>query len=306
MTTETSIQQRYEAALDALVIKLKQDPYVLAAIIHGSLSYDVVWERSDIDLLVITQEVKSSRSSLTLVEDGIITHAILQRRSEFKKWFEGSLQSSFSHSFLVHGKILFTRDESIAEMFAQRPSIGAHDRETQLLNASIEVLMSFTKAQKFFRVKHDLHYSFLWILRCVDGLARVETILNGEVPRREVIHQALRHNPEFFQAVYTHLIDGDKTTATIANALERIHRYLLDHVPVLFKPILDYLAEAEGARSTTEITHYFANQRNVGCADAACEWLADEEILRKVSTPVRLTEKSRIDFQEAAYYAGGE
>jgi hypothetical protein len=40
--------------------------------------------------------------------------------------------------------------------------------------------------------------------------------------------------------------------------------------------------------------------------DSAYEWLADQEIIQKLSTPVRLTEKSRVDVEEAAYYYEGD
>ena len=38
----------------------------------------------------------------------------------------------------------------------------------------------------------------------------------------------------------------------------------------------------------------------------AYEWLADKGILAKVSAPLRLTEKSRVTVDEAAYYYDGE
>ncbi len=38
----------------------------------------------------------------------------------------------------------------------------------------------------------------------------------------------------------------------------------------------------------------------------AYEWLADKNILAKVSAPLRLTEKSRVTVDEAAYYYDGE
>jgi hypothetical protein len=56
--TET-IQRRYERAVESLVEKLERDTQVVAAILLGSLSYDVVWEKSDIDILLVTEETRS-------------------------------------------------------------------------------------------------------------------------------------------------------------------------------------------------------------------------------------------------------
>ena len=40
--------------------------------------------------------------------------------------------------------------------------------------------------------------AFLSLLNVVQGLARLEVLLNNEIPAREVIQPALRYNPDFF------------------------------------------------------------------------------------------------------------
>jgi hypothetical protein len=306
MERPSEIQQRYEQALEALVEKVKQDQTILAAILLGSLSYDVVWEKSDIDLVLVRQEGKQKNGGYSLVEAGINVHAIMTTRSEFKRMMEGSLQSSFMHSTLNRGRLLFTRDEMIRDLFEKSEQVGARDREIQLLRAGSWVLPSLAKAEKWFHVKQDLCYSFVWIMKCLDGLATIEVISHGEVTGREVILQALPHNPQFFHAIYTDLIHGEKTSEAIGAALDRINGYLRERIPLIFRPVLEYLAEANGIRSSTEINHYFSNQMNLQGVDSVCEWLADEDVIQKLSSPLRLTDKSRVDVEEAAYYYEGE
>jgi hypothetical protein len=71
---------------------------------------------------------------------------------------------------------------------------------------------------------------------------------------------------------------------------------------VLFKPILEYLAQAGGVRTTTEIDDYFRKQAQADSLLLAYEGLAERGIIRKVSAPLRLTEKSQVTVNEAAYY----
>jgi hypothetical protein len=306
MKQNAQVRLHYEQALDSLIEKVQKDHWILAAILLGSLSYDVVWEKSDIDLLLIRDEGKQKSDGYSLVESGISIHAIVTTRSEFRKTMEGSIQSSFMHSLLTRGRMLFTRDEAIRELFERHDQLGARDQEIQLLRAGGSVLPALVKAQKWFHVKQDLDYCFLWIMRCLDGLADIEVLLNGEVTGREVIQQAIPYNPQFFHAVYTDLIHGEKTPAAIRAALELIQTYMRERAPVIFRPVLDYLAEANGVRSASEMNHYFKNQMDLGGVDGICEWLAHEELIQKLSSPLRLTEKSRIDVEEAAYYYGGD
>jgi len=302
---EPEVRARFQNAVETLLTKVKQDPYVLAVVLYGSLSYDLVWDKSDIDLIIVTKETRLSFPNITMTESGISIHTSLFTRSEFKKQLEGTVQGSFTHSMLMKGQLLFTRDDSLEELWANRQGFGARDRAVQLLQASLPPLISLAKAQKWLVTRNDPYYSFFWIMKCLDGLAAIETTLAGEIPGREVLWQALRINPPFFQSLYNELIDSPKTPEVISAALTRIESYLRERATTIFAPILEYLAEAEGVRSAREIDSYFLKQRNVQFAFLACEWLASEGFLKMVATPARLTEKSRVDVEEVAYYYDG-
>jgi hypothetical protein len=301
VTTEV-VQQRFQRALDTLVDKLKQDSCVLAAVLLGSMSHDVVWEKSDIDLLVITQEVKVRHCNLSLSEEGVNIHACTVTRTQFRSLIEGSVGSSFMHSLISKGTFLFTHDETIRELFEDRFRFGGMDRQIQLLRHAANAVPTLYKADKWLTVRRDLDYCALYILACVNEIAAIETVLNGEIVGREVLQQALKHNPELFKVIYSDLLRGRNTTDSLRAAIGTINAYLMRHMSNIFKPILDYLAGSGTLRSATEISDYFSKQMQVNNIDSACEWLADENIIRKVSSPVRLTEKSRVSVEETAYY----
>lgn len=300
------VQETYDTALQTLISKVQADPYILAAVLLGSLAYDTVWRRSDIDLLLVTQETRLKREGVCLVESGVIIHSILTTRSEFRRMLEGSVQGSFLHSLLAKGRMLFCREEPLAELFEARHRLGEGDRALQLLCAASWVLPGLVKAEKWFHAKRDFDYCSFWILKCVDALATVEVLLHNEIPGREVIHQALAYNPELFHALYTDLLHGKATEENLERALGRIQDYLHAHAGILFAPILSYLREEGELRSMTDINHFFSRHYNLESVDIACEWLADEGLIQKLATPLRLTDKSRVDVEEAAYYYSGE
>src|SRR5947199_1775088 len=111
MQKATTVQQKFSAALDALVDQIKRDRSILAALLCGSLSHDTVWARSDIDLVLITaDDKKADRSDVALYADGVNVHAALIPRAEFRKAVEGSVRNSFMHSFLSKGRLIYTHD----------------------------------------------------------------------------------------------------------------------------------------------------------------------------------------------------
>src|SRR6266540_6684507 len=200
------IQQKFTEALDALVEQVKEDTTILAAILCGSLSHDTVWAKSDIDLVLVTiDDKKAPRSGVSLYADGVNVHAFLMPRADFRKTVEGSMHNSFMHSFLAKGRLLYTHDPTITDLCARLHAIGARDTTVQLLRAATRVLPSIYKAHKWLITRGDLNYTALWILYATTALAQIEVLSAGQLVDREVIPQALKLNPAFFNTVYTEM-----------------------------------------------------------------------------------------------------
>jgi len=303
----SATQQRFTEALDALVDRVKQDRSILAAILCGSLSHDVVWERSDIDLLLVTiDDRKVAPSDLPLYADGVNVHAILVPRAEFRKTVDGSRHNSFVHALLAKGRLLYTHDETIADLCGRLHEIGARDTAVQLLRAATHALPSIDKAHKWFVTRRDLDYTALWILYAATPLAQIEVISRRLVADREVIPQALALNPALFGTIYTDLLNTKKTVRSIEHALDTVDRYIGERAPALFAPILDHLREVGEARSSRDLEDHFKRHMDVSGVTTACEYLADRHLVGKVSSPVRLTRRSNIDVQELAFFYLGD
>jgi predicted nucleotidyltransferase len=304
---DRSIQQQFTAALDALVEQVKDDRSILAAILCGSLSHDTVWAKSDIDLVLVTADDKrADREGVALYADGVNVHAFLVPRAEFRKMIEGSVRNSFVHSFLLKGRLLYTHDQTIADLCTRLGEIGARDTQVQLLRAATAALPAIDKAHKWLVTRGDLDYAALWILYAATPLARVEVIGAGLVADREVLPQAMKLNPAFFKTVYTGLLNARKTRKAVQTALDALDRYVAERTAALFGPVLDHLREVGEARSCTEIEDHFKRNFDVSGVTTVCEYLADRGLLGKAATPVRLTKKSNVQLQELAFFYPGE
>ena len=302
-----SIRQKFTAALDTLVEQVKGDRSVLAAILCGSLSHDTVWAKSDIDLVLVTiDDKKVGRSDVALYADGVNVHAFLLPRTEFRKMVEGSVRNSFMHSFLAKGRLLYTHDETIADLCTRLGDLGERDTQLQLLRAATAALPAIDKAHKWFVTRGDLDYTALWLLAAATPLAQVEVIGARLLADREVIPQAMKLNPAFFKTVYTDLLNTKKTQKNVQSALDAVDRYVAERAVKLFGPVIDHLREVGEARSCTEIEAHFKRNFDVCGVTTACEYLADQGLIGKASTPVQLTKKSNVHVQELAFFSTGD
>jgi hypothetical protein len=301
-TSTEPIQDKFARALDALVAEVKEDRSILAAFLCGSLAYDVVWAKSDIDLILVTiDDEKVKAGGLALDADGVTVHAMLMPRAQFRKMAEGSIRDSFQHSLLAKGRLLYTHDETIAELCSRLQEIGARDRQVRLFSAAMWALMSVHKAHKWFVTRGDLDYTALWILYAATPLAQIEVVSAGLVADREVVLKALELNPPFFGTVYTDLLNMKKTRQRVQVALDAVDGYLAPRAAELFRPVLDHLAEVGEARSCTEIEDHFRRNFGIGEVGVACEYLADQGLIGRVSLPVQLTRRSNVRVHELAF-----
>jgi len=301
-----SVHQTFTAALESLIEQVKQDRAILAAVLCGSLSHDVVWARSDIDLLLVTiDDRRTELSDIALNADGVNVHALLMPRTEFRRTVEGSVNNSFFHSFLAKGRLLYTHDPTIADLCAGLHTIGERDSQLQLLRAGTGALPPIDKAHKWFVTRGDLEYTALWILFAATSLARIEVIGRRMLADREVLLQALALNPAFFDTIYTKLLNARKTKRDVQAALDAIDAYVAARAADVFALVLDYLREAADVRSSTEIEAHFKRHYDIGGVVTACEYLAHRGLVGKAATSVRLTKRSTVDVQELAFFFSG-
>ena len=298
------VQQQFTAALDALIEQVKGDRSILAAILCGSLSHDTVWARSDIDLVLVTvDDRKITSGDVALYADGVNVHANLLPRAQFRQAVEGAMRNSFMHSLLAKGRLLYTHDPTIADLAAGLSVLGDRDTRLQLLSAATSALPSIYKAHKWFVTRGDLEYTALWILYAATPLAQIEVLEARLLTDREVILQAMKLNPGFFQVVYGDLLNTRKSRDGVHAALEAIDQYIGQRAIPLFGPVIEHLREVGDARSSTEIEYHFEKHFDVHGVLTVCEYLADQGLIGKASTPLRLTKKSNIAVQELAFFA---
>ncbi len=301
--TRDSATAAFTAALDALVIQLRSDRSILAAILGGSLSHDTVWAKSDIDLVLVTvDDTLAGPPDIALYANGVNVHALLMQRAAFRKLAEGAVHQSFMHSFLAKSRLLFTHDDTIADLCARLQGIGKRDTHLALLGAGTCALAPLYKAHKFFNTRGDLDYTALWILYAATPLAQIEVIDARRLVDREVIQQAMTLNPAFFATIYTDLLNKKKTRKSVQAALAAADDYIATRARRLFAPLLEYLRDAGEIRSASEIESHFSRSFGIEGATIACEYLADQGVLVKASMPVRATKRSSTSLQELAFF----
>lgn len=302
------VRERFESALASLVAKLESDRTVVAAVLLGSLAYARVWERSDIDLVIVREDRKarSGSESVTLTEQDVLINAYVVTRAEFRRTAQSAVGGSFMQSAQSLGRILFTRDEGLRRVFEEARTLGEHDRRVTVFSAAARVVPVLDKAEKWLEVANDSHYAAVWAMDAVRALAVVDVLLHGEIPDREALVRALKLNPDLFEAAYTRFLDSPTTRAEVRQVLDLVDGYLFSRREELFGLLLDYLRDEATIRPLNQISEHFEREYGIGTAAyLTCPWLAAHGVLLATSAPYHLTERSRVELDAQAYLIPG-
>ncbi len=303
---------RFEAALRQFIERIAEDRYVLAVVLVGSLTEEIIWRRESLSLWIIeadgvTRRLPSDgedeRIFRILVEDGINLHAEVIPRSRFKKMVEGASRTAFSCNFFAHRKIVFSRDPSIASWFEKANRLATKDQERELLAFSTWTIHAHRHANKRLKVKEDLELAAQEIINAAHSIAHTEIIRLGEICEQDIIYRAMEGRPELFKTIYLDVLAKRKNRRVLSAALDAIDEYLEEHYEAHLKPLLAYLKKQSRVVPLSEIGDQFAfSQLHPWHLVSACEWLERKGRLQKVSAPFKLTKRSQERVEEPAYF----
>src|SRR5579872_2302651 len=160
---------RFEKALALFLERVRSDPNLLAAVLVGSLSEEVVWRRDAISLWLIEKDGVTKRLRAdgedprvfrTLVEEGVNLHAELIPRSRFKRMVEGSARTAFCYSFFARRKLVYCNDPSLAKWFQEADTLARRDQERELCIATTWLIHAQRHAARLLENERDVDLAF--------------------------------------------------------------------------------------------------------------------------------------------------
>ncbi len=295
---QEELKQRYMAAVHSFIDKVKGDPGVIAVIVSGSLAYDMVWEKSDIDMTVIVRDQVLRNENYCIVEDGITINVFLMIRSSFKRAIEGSIGGSWFQSYLCNGKVIYSTDESLVEYFEECKNIGSDDMALSIFTMAGELIGISDKVKKWLQVRKDPVYAQYFLLKAAEPIARIEMCLAGLPFSRNSIQKVLQSNPDvinpFYRDAMTHLLSEEEILA----GLEKIDAYLEKYLDIIKKPVVTYMADQE-IKTITVLSRYFRLEPHY--IVEMFEFLVEKGVLEKVSQIIRITARGKKAVEEIGY-----
>lgn len=299
---EDALRQRYMAALEAFLDKARPDPNVLAVVVGGSLAYDVLWEKSDIDVTVVVRDQMLRNESYSIDEDGIAINLSVTTRSDFRRGLERMEGGSFGQAYFAKGRMVYSTDPSLEEFFEENRAIGEEDAALSVMSMAGMLISDLEKSRKWLVARRDPQYAQYYLIRCAETVAVMELCLRGEPASRTAIQKAAALEPELMRRVYTLPMSRLYTAGEVEEAQRGLEAYLERHIGVIARPVLAFLADGE-LKTGTLIGRHF--HEDIHFLIMVFDWLAEKGVIERAARTIRITPKGRQVFEEIGYlYAG--
>jgi len=291
-------KEKHLQALNSFAEKMKKDPHAIALLLYGSLAYGEVWKKSDIDLELIVRDGTVSHSQILFFEEaGIFGHLDIYEVSAFKKGLQ-RVRGGFDHGIYGKGKLVFSKDEALSELFEEARKIGEEDAPKAFASRIIELTCWMNKAEKHVTVLDEPLYAQRFLQLCAPIVADMEMLRHKENPNRESILRARRLNPELMHEIFTVPSTTTMSKADIRRAVGILDEYLTRHMEWWSKHIIRFLSDGE-VKTMSQIS-----RQCVG-ADAIV-FLLEKGVVIGTTQPTRMFKNSKTTIDEYAYVYIGE
>ena len=293
-----TIEQRYDAAIQSFVDKIRSDPNVIAVLVAGSVYHGTVWEKSDVDMTVVVRDQKLGKKSFGIYEDNILINVELCQRSNLKRGMEKNIEGMFGHSIDATTKVVYTTDDSLYDYIEENRAVGRADADKAIFSQTNWLLGTMEKIEKWLKVKKDPVYARYYVLKAADIIANIEVCSNLVVPTREAILQAHGLNPGLMEKFYYRPMSGDMSYEEIYGILREMENYILAHMDTILSVAEEFFGDGEIKTGTHISTHFRTGMHEL---HPIMDFLCEKGHLDKISQTIRLTPKGRLAVEEIAF-----
>ena len=236
----TDFRRQFNAAKDNFITKIKKNKKCLAAFLIGSGSHDLIWEWSDLQILLIFEDGYKF-PKVNLIENDIPIVLDIRTKTNFLQYLASANVADYYFCALSKSTLLFTKDPVIQESFDDIFYIGDRDKEAEMLLGFSSAVWCMNKAEKNFHIKNNIPNTIYFLFQTADAIAWIEVAKHRLFPEREIVAQAKQLNPQLFQKIYDPMIYESITDNMVGEILSTNLCYLKENTEEVYRPVLEYL-----------------------------------------------------------------
>jgi uncharacterized protein len=240
----------YQDACDIALNKLKNNEQVIAIVVYGSIISGDIWEKSDIDFLVIAKEENKMETVHCKILD-VPMHINYISKNTFIDSYNSMLKGGTFHKAFFMGKLVYCIDKAVEEIYNSTRFYSDRDKSIRNIEILCNLLKSMHYAKKYMVTgKHET--AFQWSVEVLKNYARILMNSNGHITDNDILSFAVNMNTNV-ENVFVTLNDDKPLLGRLNYIVDATEKFILVNVEMISQPIIQYLRQIRKPCSSADI-----------------------------------------------------
>ncbi|MDD3839873.1 MAG: hypothetical protein PHP06_04795 [Clostridia bacterium] len=246
------MKDRFDAVLTKYKEGLSKNKNVQGIIHFGSTYHKNLWEKSDLDLMVITNCEQERFEPIYVRENnGVLIHIQYISRNVFDNYIKNNRGGRF-HYIVADGELIHDSDGTILEQINALKLDPSKNFRLRILKEFSQLIDKYRISQKFSQNKKIMD-AYRQLLASTVHWARIEIYQSGQYPRRDLWNQVYDVNIGVYK-IYEELLFGTEPVEKKVELMQIIYLNMIAANSTTYaKPLLDILRKKSRAMRFIEI-----------------------------------------------------
>lgn len=296
---EKSISQ-YQKAFNTMVERLKNNEQILAAMVFGSMVTGDLWDKSDIDMFVVTSERISDIKNIYMEEMEIPVHVKFMSKSKFLKLHTMDLKGGFMHRIFASSRLVFSKDQDITTYYDKGRFYPDLDRERWNMVYFGKLLKNIDVCRKYLH-NDGVYTAYTSAIKCSEEFAKLYVNLLGYMISKDATIMAMDLNDAFKERVDELFFNKEDVIKAIENMLTFIEKYVEANLKEINSILLEYMQSKDSFLSAEDIKKDALFSDFDISIEAILEKLSEKEVIKKETRPFK-TNNGKVLFNEIVFF----
>lgn len=181
---------QYQKAYKALIEDLEKNDDVLAVTVFGSIITGDLWERSDIDMFIVMNNLSFNKKDFYGEKLGIQVHMRVLSKDDFINFKEIHIAGSETHRKLMSSKLVICKDREIVNKYNELKLLNNIEKEKWSLVYLAKIISSIGHCKKALE-NGKLYGAFYSAMKLGDSYSKLYLNLNNYMLNSDPLSMAI-------------------------------------------------------------------------------------------------------------------
>lgn len=242
----------YQRAFTKATEELKKKKSVVAILVFGSVINGDIWEKSDIDIMVISSEEQKEIRNIYSDYNDIPVHIRLISKDDLIRLCSSDNKGEHIHRLFSSSKLIYSRDKDIDKLYDEERFYSDFHREKWNISFLSKLLKSMSECKKYLYME-SIYNAYTLCNIVLRDYSKLIVNFSGYIINRDIVTMALSIDEELCKEVDKFFKDKNDLRNTIQEFLDFIESRISSDIKLYAAIVIQYLEHKECHLSSNEI-----------------------------------------------------